>query len=115
MSKSFYFHNCFCCNPKVFWKYANPKFPEKLFPRTLSNILLQFNDIKEYITYHLTFYVATKCITLLVDSLKERKVNPLSANSTKWSNTLKQLKPANCLSVFDHFVKLVRKGLMTLD
>ena len=31
--------------------------------------------------------------------------NPLSANPTKWSNTLKQLA-TNCLSVFNHFVKL---------
>ena len=35
--------------------------------------------------------------------------NPLSANPTKWSNTLKQVVgrlPTNCLSVFDHFVGL---------
>ena len=41
-------------------------------------------------------------------------VNPLSANPTKWSNTLKQFVsklPTNCLSAFDHFVKLVLKGL----
>ena len=34
-------------------------------------------------------------------------LNPLSANPTKWSNTLKQFVgklPTNCLSVFDHFV-----------
>ena len=40
--------------------------------------------------------------------------NPLSANSTKWSNTLKQFVadlPTNCLSVFDHFVKLAFKEL----
>ena len=40
--------------------------------------------------------------------------NPLSANPTKWSNTLKQFVsnlPTNCLSVFDHFVKLALKGL----
>ena len=33
--------------------------------------------------------------------------NPLSANSTKWSNILKQFVaklPTNCLSVIDHFV-----------
>ena len=33
-------------------------------------------------------------------------INPLSANITKWSNTLKQFVgklPTNCLSVFDHF------------
>ena len=35
--------------------------------------------------------------------------NPLSANPTKWSNTLKQFVgklPTNCLSVFDHIVIL---------
>ena len=41
--------------------------------------------------------------------------NPLSANPTKWSNTLKQFVgklPTNCLSVFDHFVGLALKGLI---
>ena len=41
-------------------------------------------------------------------------VNPLSANPTKWSNTLKQFVgklPTSCLSVFDHFVKLALNGL----
>ena len=45
-------------------------------------------------------------------------LNPLSANSAKWSNTLKQLfrnLPKNCLSVFDHFVGLALKGLMNLE
>ena len=40
--------------------------------------------------------------------------NPLCANFTKWSNTLKQFVgklPTNCLSVFDHFVGMVLKGL----
>ena len=40
--------------------------------------------------------------------------NPLSANPTKWSNTLKQFVgklPTICLSVFDHFVGLELKGL----
>ena len=39
---------------------------------------------------------------------------PLSANSTKWSNTLKQFVgklPTICLSVFDHFVGLALKRL----
>ena len=38
----------------------------------------------------------------------------LSANPTKWSNTLKQFVgklPTNCFSVVDHFVKLALKGL----
>ena len=41
-------------------------------------------------------------------------LNPLSTNPKKWSNTLKQFDgnlPTNCLSVFDHFVKLALKGL----
>ena len=41
-------------------------------------------------------------------------INPLSANPTKWSNTLKQFVSkfrTNCFSVFDHFVGLVLNGL----
>ena len=41
-------------------------------------------------------------------------INPLSDKFTKWSNTLKQFVgnlPANCLSLFGHFVGLVLKGL----
>ena len=41
-------------------------------------------------------------------------LTPLSVNPTKWSNPLKQFVgnlPKNCLSVFDHFVKLALKGL----
>ena len=41
-------------------------------------------------------------------------INPLSANLTKRSNTLKQFVGnllTNCLSVFDHFVALALKGL----
>ena len=40
--------------------------------------------------------------------------NPISANPTKLSNTMKQFfgnLPTNCLSVFDHFVGLALKGL----
>ena len=43
---------------------------------------------------------------------------PLSANPTKWSNTLKQFVgnlATNCLSVFDHFVILVLKGLKMIQ
>ena len=39
--------------------------------------------------------------------------DPLSANFTKWSNTLKQFVEkllTNWVSVFDHFVELVLKG-----
>ena len=40
-------------------------------------------------------------------------LDSLSANPTKWSNTLKQFVgnlPTNSLSVFDHFVKFALKG-----
>ena len=43
-----------------------------------------------------------------------RCFNPLRANFTKWSNTLKHfvgILPTNCLSVFGHFVGLALKGL----
>ena len=42
-------------------------------------------------------------------------LNPLSANPTKWSNTLKQFAaklPTNSLSVFDHFVKSALQRLI---
>ena len=42
------------------------------------------------------------------------RLNPLSANPTKWPNTLKQFVgklPTNCLNLFGHFVNLVLKGL----
>ena len=45
-------------------------------------------------------------------------LNPLSANPTKWSNTLKQfveLLPTDCLSVFDHFLGLALKGLTSIQ
>ena len=56
----------------------------------------------------------THCISHVQLALKNL-LNSLSANPTKWSNTLKQFisnLPINCLSVFDHFVKLALKGLM---
>ena len=40
-------------------------------------------------------------------------INPLKTNPVKWSNTLKQFVgnlSTNCLSVFDHFVRLGLKG-----
>ena len=44
-------------------------------------------------------------------------LNPLSANPTKWSITFKQFVgnlPKNFLSVFDHFVGLALKGLISI-
>ena len=42
------------------------------------------------------------------------RLNSLSANPKKWSNTPKQIVgnlPTICLSVFDHFMNLALKGL----
>ena len=50
--------------------------------------------------------------------LVKSKFNPLSANFTKWSNTLKKFVgnlPTTCLSVFDDFVGLVLKGLSVIS
>ena len=49
-----------------------------------------------------------------MNGLVNSPFNPLSANPTKWSNTLKQFVgnlPTNYLSVFDHFVTLALKWL----
>ena len=57
------------------------------------------------------FPTALHCLIIMFLTIP---INPLSANLTKWSNTLKQFVgklPTNCLSVFDHFVGLVLKGL----
>ena len=50
---------------------------------------------------------------VMIDSVR-LDVNHLSADPTKWPNTLKQFAgklPTNCLSVFGHFVNLALKGL----
>ena len=47
--------------------------------------------------------------------LPQIALNHLTANPTKWSNTLKQFigkLQTNCLSVFDHFVGLSLKDLI---
>ena len=45
-------------------------------------------------------------------SIVQSSLHPLSVNPTKWSNTLKQFVgklPTNCLSVFDHYLGLVKE------
>ena len=57
----------------------------------------------------------TTISTLNINFKTGCNINPLSANPTKCSNTLKQVVdnlPTNCLSLFDHFVRLAFKGLM---
>ena len=58
--------------------------------------------------------VHTKSCQISKMVLLAKIVNPLSANPTKWSDTLKQFVgklQTNCLSVFDHFVGMALKGL----
>ena len=60
------------------------------------------NNVRGYLQFSLLLLIEFKWI------------NPLSTNPTKWPNTLKQFVsnlPTNCLSVFDHSMKLSLKGL----
>ena len=55
--------------------------------------------------------------SLLKESIVLKCLNPLSANPTKWLNTLKQF--AGCCQrivwMFDHFMGLALKGLNVLS
>ena len=76
----------------TFLKYALTKVKKS----SIADVWLGSKYVSVSRTLHLTF------------------VNPLSANPTKWSNTLKHFVgklPTNCLSVFDLFVGLELKGL----
>ena len=53
----------------------------------------------------------------MFDTFDKKKLNPLNANPEKWSNTLKQIVGnllTICLSVFDHFMNLALKELISL-
>ena len=66
-----------------------------------------FGLIKNFI-FHFSLRVAKKWLIVIF------KFNPLGANPTKWSNTLKKFVgklPTKCLNVFDHFVGLALKWL----
>ena len=73
--------------------------------------------VGDSLLYELSILYEKKDIGLYRDN-ELAVFNPLSANPTKWSNTLKQFVgnlPANCLTVFDHLVILALKGLKTLN
>ena len=86
-----------------------------------SKHLIKFLYIHQYIYNNKTFILGLgKFNFFFLDKFISiiRWLNPLSANPTNWSNTLKQFVdnfPTNCLSVFDHFVKLALKGLTYLS
>ena len=63
-----------------------------------------------FFKYHVVFQDQSE------DYIGEEDIIPFSANFIKWSNTLKQFVgnlPTNCSSVFDHFVGLALKRLLT--
>ena len=71
-------------------------------------------DLKQY---SFASYVTSSTLSIynhiLTGTICTAFFNKWSANPTKWSNTLKQFVGnllTNCLSVFDHFVILVKKG-----
>ena len=60
---------------------------------------------------YVNVFIFTNVATTLINSYAFKRQTP------KWSNTLKLFvgnsgQPTNCLSMFDHFVELVLKGLM---
>ena len=60
------------------------------------------------------WFTIASLISCLILNIRLAIFKPLSANPTKWSNTLTQFVgrlPTNCLSVFDYFVGLGLKGL----
>ena len=66
----------------------------------------------EFFIIHCSFF----CLTCWKLKFVTSNISPLSANPTKWSNRLKQFfdkLPTNCLGVFDYFVKLALKGLVS--
>ena len=74
-------------------------------PVSLAEIIYLSTAVKTYAKADVN--VSCSCQTFL---------NSLSANPTKWSNTLKQFVgnlPTNCLSVFDHFMNLALNGLIS--
>ena len=71
---------------------------------SFSNFLFACSNFANYICVFLF---------LILDNIRHPGLNPLNANTTKWSNTLKQFIGnllTNCLSVFDHLVNLALKG-----
>ena len=95
-----------------------------LYARTLSflkaNSSLMAYDTFTIMAYYITLFRIVGYVSFILYKLDSnviklvRIINPLSANPTKWSNTLKEFVgnlPTNSLSVFGHFVGLALEGL----
>ena len=103
------------------WNSSSEDFEKILRKTDKSVILFAKFEASAYISskrgfHHLSFPGRTATLQSISRRLllAVSSINPLSANFTKWSNTLNQFVgklPTNCLSVFDHFVVLALKGL----
>ena len=86
--------------------------PESFIPFTYSMLLKDFRYVCAEGLYIRSDFLLSLNVRKFIQSSKSATsvlhsdFNPISANPTKWSNTLKQ-----CLSVFGHFVGLALKGL----
>ena len=103
------------------WNSSSEDFEKILRKTDKAVILFAKFEASTYISskrgfHHLSFPGRTATLQSISRRLllAVSSINPLSANFTKWSNTLNQFVgklPTNCLSVFDHFVVLALKGL----
>ena len=83
-------------------------------PSLKNSFAFSHNRYKTYLKNYRKENCQDQKAAILHGETREYELNPLSTNPTKWPNTLKQFVgklPTNCVSVFDHFVKLARKGL----
>ena len=74
---------------------------------------VKYNLIAFSCSYWFNLELIVIKVVLTELAVVSKLVNPLSANPTKWSNTLKPFvgnSPANLLSVFGNFVILALKG-----
>ena len=86
------------------WNNLRCNFPALLFFFTLKILSKIAFSIEER-----SFENLYSVFAFFFSSVSIAQFNPLSANFTKWSNTVKEFVrklPTNCLSVFDHFVGL---------
>ena len=77
----------------------------------LSKFLPNYSDVRCGNHY---YFCSEEILFRNEKSWKNNIFDPVSANPTKWSNTLKRIcrqNPTNCLSVFDHFIGLTLNGL----
>ena len=95
----------------MFFRLLEFHFPKLVY---FENLKRSFSCKKMmfFLSFYYTLYsIHDQCPNYKETSLHEEHINPLRANPTKWSNTLKQFV-SFFLSVFDHFVGLTLKGLI---